>query len=1802
MSSTFSNLVTDVLLDHCRQATSSTKYLIRGVMGVSSVSLYASLVQRTNADVAVPVGPDDQRWTMRAARLGAVVVVPYLVRDGHADPDDPNRGNRGFNGRLRDWFDRDERSADTAILVTFDSSPIETQITAMDGTLERTLFTSDRLLDHIAATSAGNASIAIRRTLDDVLNWSRGRVAAAEDITALLQFVNGSAPLSSIDEVGHRLVSLPWLLRDPDLGPRSVTQRLNLAAEHRTVVDGWSRSPDVDFAEQARGRYKDELATRLITERRLGFVRWEKFTLGELEAGRRTRWAASSGPPVGFNDAKPVSVPSAVAEVFKLTSVEEPRVYAHAALVRPGADSVRVSLNRELREREALHVIEYDRTAEGPARRRPRLVAAAHDSDDVELLVTIEAAPLETGWRFLDIVLTNTPTYRTRFVERLRVGLLTHSELTTLPYEAELRIDPELQAFSVADRLAVELVDAGGGISVPDAEPEEQQESTDTSVEHVPVTVDGYETLLPIAFDLGDPEAADGGIAEEWSPEHAVLRFIAQSDHGFDEVGAPRLTILQTGARVRLGGQDRSLPDIADLGASRWSIEAAVLEAPNNTAYRTSSLGALVPDVRLESLDMGSVQSAFDAFLSCRVAFFAAVRAAAATRVPSVLAVDLTEIAETPLYLRAYQDLLHAIPDGASWRAEFERVLMVDAVSPDGIDAAYIAPTNPLSVALHLQFQSSMQDWASEETWNLLPVDADLISPRYLLPVLQIAGELQESRHTAYPWRRYSPVALREIAEPEPYTAAFIARRIEAFLEVHPIYRHRDRTLSLVFVNPGAATHVKEALHHVLQRAARTASQAANLDAIPRFELRLVSGERAYGASRQGLGSSLDNFMTSVQESGAPGWLDVELMRRLTYTKGSLSEYISSSTAFAHLTFVEQYFASDYSGTYRIDDHASSLYGRGLAPDLERRSEIQANDVVFTSGIWLGAGSNSVVERLVRRSLEIAAAARVSEVRSGRALGALTTVRKAEVPELYRRSVWVIHMDRNVGLELFYPQAQGADSPYILDYTDQENVHEAGFDGITATAMVRPYLARIEAVFAPLVPVDEVGAELVLRWLNILSGRWALELLRDSAFDSRERLAAVVAFRLLAVRERVFDDRDVLAVVVSLDELIRITPKERLSLKAGWAAQFGHTGETSDDFLLLRVPLTGNPEPVITGRLIEVKYEDAARRTDKAWRQLKNSHSLVSRLFVDADYPGRLFRARTLARLVDAYAARLAAYGLVSPGVQHEPRYREVLDRVGRGEFTFDLAFERGGQSLIGDFISVEPRYSEPIYAGEPYGGDDDASDALIGRVRIGPQLIHALIADNALEAQGGDYELPTYPGSAGTPRESASEESRRADADDAPDEATGDGGSQDERRTDEASTGQRDDGATAEDDVPIAAGEAAAHPGMGEAAPQLLGSGSGAGEEGKAPPTPLMVRLRVDSTELRSRADKLDRILGVYGLPVHPFDPELAEVGPNSIRFRARMGEGGTIAAVESRSRDIQRELGVSQPIFIGQDPPYIAVDIPRDDRAIVRLGDVAGAVEAALGVPGQLPFVLGVDASARPCIQDLAQLPHLLVAGRTYSGKSVFLRTIGTCLTRIPADRLELVLVDIKGVDFGPFSTLPHLREGKIIEDPAEAVETLEKLITDEVAERRALLREFGASQVTALYAIAPPERWPKQVVVMIDEYAQLVTAAGAGRGHLEQIIQQYAQFARAFGIYLVLATQRPSADVITGRVKANLPARCVFNLPSFNDSRTVIDVGGAERLLGSGDMLFYRDGSLTRYQAVLTETDDMTSFWRR
>ena len=336
---------------------------------------------------------------------------------------------------------------------------------------------------------------------------------------------------------------------------------------------------------------------------------------------------------------------------------------------------------------------------------------------------------------------------------------------------------------------------------------------------------------------------------------------------------------------------------------------------------------------------------------------------------------------------------------------------------------------------------------------------------------------------------------------------------------------------------------------------------------------------------------------------------------------------------------------------------------------------------------------------------------------------------------------------------------------------------------------------------------------------------------------------------------------------------------------------------------------------------------------------------------------------------------------------------------------------------------------------------------------------------------------------------------------------------------------------------------------------------------------------------EVAEEALKLEKSLRAHRVKLDRIDPALAVVGPNVVRFKLALRKGEAIARVEKSARDVQRDMGWPVPPLVCNEGNHVALDAPRREREILPWRTAALSDLRGLEVP------IGLTLNRELLKLDLAAAPHLLVAGTTSSGKSVFLKGLVLALLRLPREECEIAIVDPKMVDFTSFRSPPLWRP--VVTDPADAVALLQRLVDVEMPARTEKLVKAGVPQRTDL-----PKGSMPALVVVIDEFADLL-ASFAERDLKTQFItsvQRLLQRARAVGIHLVIATQRPSVDAVPGALKANLPVRIAFKLPSSQDSVTVLDEAGAENLLGRGDLLIKREGQVTRAQAFNVASQDL------
>lgn len=368
-----------------------------------------------------------------------------------------------------------------------------------------------------------------------------------------------------------------------------------------------------------------------------------------------------------------------------------------------------------------------------------------------------------------------------------------------------------------------------------------------------------------------------------------------------------------------------------------------------------------------------------------------------------------------------------------------------------------------------------------------------------------------------------------------------------------------------------------------------------------------------------------------------------------------------------------------------------------------------------------------------------------------------------------------------------------------------------------------------------------------------------------------------------------------------------------------------------------------------------------------------------------------------------------------------------------------------------------------------------------------------------------------------------------------------------------------------------------------------------------------------IDRAQVEARGRTLEESLAQHGVETTLVG---MTVGPTVTRYELELGPGVKVAKVTSLQRDIAYAMAATDVRILAPIPgrSAIGVEVPNHERQLVSLGDLLTSAEAAEATR-PLDVAIGKDIAGRSVFLDLATTPHLLIAGATGAGKSSGINCIITSLLmRTTPDQVRLILIDPKQVEMGQYQRLPHLLTQPVT-NPKKAANALGWAVK-EMERRYDLLSEVGFRDVSGYNeafdrgeVVAEPgstaeyERLP-YIVVVVDELNDLMMVAARD---VEESITRIAQKARAVGIHLIVATQRPSVNVITGVIKANVPARMAFAVSSLTDSRVILDQPGAEKLVGKGDMLLLPGNSsiAQRIQGSFVSEDEVrkiVAHWRR
>ncbi len=359
--------------------------------------------------------------------------------------------------------------------------------------------------------------------------------------------------------------------------------------------------------------------------------------------------------------------------------------------------------------------------------------------------------------------------------------------------------------------------------------------------------------------------------------------------------------------------------------------------------------------------------------------------------------------------------------------------------------------------------------------------------------------------------------------------------------------------------------------------------------------------------------------------------------------------------------------------------------------------------------------------------------------------------------------------------------------------------------------------------------------------------------------------------------------------------------------------------------------------------------------------------------------------------------------------------------------------------------------------------------------------------------------------------------------------------------------------------------------------------------------------------TFVRQKAAELEQTLKEFSIDAHVVE---IDTGPVITMYELALAAGVKVSAISALSNDIQRALKAETIRIVAPIPgkATVGIEVPNEQKEKVRLKELMQLTPPEQTKQGGIPIFLGKDASGEPLIADLTKMPHGLIAGTTGSGKSVCINSIIMSIMYLQRpDVVKLILVDPKVVEMAPFKDIPHLM-CPVINDAGRATSVLE-WACQKMDERYEFLAEAGVRNLKGYNSLTQEElierfqpgspeeeaQIPKKlpyIVIIVDELADLMMTSGK---EVEAHIVRLAQKARAVGIHLILATQRPQATVVTGLIKANMPCKIAFRVSSKMDSRIVLDMNGAEVLLGQGDMLFLPPGASKPMRGQGTYIDD-------
>jgi hypothetical protein len=1136
--------------------------------------------------------------------------------------------------------------------------------------------------------------------------------------------------------------------------------------------------------------------------------------------------------------------------------------------------------------------------------------------------------------------------------------------------------------------------------------------------------------------------------------------------------------------------------------------------------------------------------------------------------------------------LDAYEEGVDSISSEIS--PEYDVCQKLGTIDSRVTDARWLTPYHPVMLAYGLRLaewrdQELLQAGAGEGFKNERFVK--LLNPSGLLPYARtedgelLQGRMEPSHHF---WMQYDRIGGLGSKTPE-YMDQVVRDKLDAFKKAFPILfnLHEDRNIVINLIQMGDLGPVVRGLFDFI-------SGLEDPDSCPSIVLRI------YGSPTEG--EELEKLFSEDARS--------ELQESLEKRNGNIVDIIQRNVLFvrkksfsgedakpAHITFFRG-MLEETVGNISFDTLPPALHRSGLIPQESIRVKPEEGNLISRVGFGDDPSFDGDIHRVSRiaNSLE----ARGNDAYQPEIVMSkmISSEGSTGLDEIWDQSLWVSHIEPKVGID-FYLESEATggsvsaeDSTLMIHYSDQYDASSPNFDVITTTRQRNPYVQALQKALREHDALNQLEPETVLRQLVSIDGALALDLLRAEGTRVTELIGFIGG---LAVSQSVLETEmdDYVWIPISLAELARHDRSKRGSDEG--ILQYNPSGPASDDICVVGIPKDPAGIPRLKLWLVETKGGQAS--ISKGRKQIQNGREdLGSTFHPEAGHSDLGLVHAEFGKLIDGIASRLRSYAVLpEEDLRHVDQCAANLK-----DGDYEIEFLRDDNGHIGEVIRVQPGKAFVDYASKDRVRTLILPMESISTLREDVDL-HEAVDSLPLErlsfSEGrADSRARTHPATAvgdgsspdsstESPGESPESESEEAGSqvvegseDSDPVSKQTAGGADDRHGEDgsELPDDEADDGSPSqnpEDTGAIQNNEVEMYDWSSEAFEKLA---SNLTESPDHSPDVNVSRL----------VDSLTEQFGSLGVDIHRPNPAHVSVGPRKTGVNVHPKRGQKIEGILRSLNSISVHIQAHGTVTGEPDPAEgaVRIEIPHGDPRDVYLREALESEGEQLTVPLAIP--LGVTSDNQHRVIDLIEETHVLVAGSTGSGKSNYLAGVITTLAAANSpETLSMSLLDPKGVDFGRFSSLPHVGEDEYIDSPRDCANYLFEMVEGEMQERQERLQESGATNIAEHNQLIESgvinEERLRYRVIIIDEYADLQMSLD-DEDVLDDAVTRIAQKGRAMGYILMLATQRPSAEIVSGSIKANFPCRISFKLPSNTDSRVILDKPGAEDLEGAGDMI--------------------------